>query len=60
VTVQFTAFVANSAATTAGAIWLDNGPDLNAEFDSCTFASNTAGTKVSKIRAAFVSLQGTA
>jgi hypothetical protein len=57
VTVRSTAFVANSAATFAGAIYLGNGPDLNAEFDSCTFASNTAGTGVSSIRAAFASLQ---
>jgi hypothetical protein len=33
-----------------GAIKLSNGPELNAEFDSCTFASNTAGSDVSSLR----------
>jgi hypothetical protein len=37
-----------------GAIVLNNGPDLNAEFDSCTFASNTAGTNVSSFRSIYV------
>ena len=59
-TVRSTAFVANSAATDGGVIVLNNGPDLNAEFDSCTFASNTAGTYVSSIRTAIASLQGAA
>jgi hypothetical protein len=60
VTVRSTAFVANSAVNDGGAILLSNGPDLNAEFDSCTFASNTDGATVSSIRAAFASLQGAA
>jgi hypothetical protein len=34
----------------AGAISLLNTPELNAEFDSCTFASNTAGAEVSSLR----------
>jgi hypothetical protein len=33
----------------AGAVLLGNSPDLNADFDSCTFASNTAGTNVSSL-----------
>jgi hypothetical protein len=31
----------------------DNGPYLNAEIDSCTFISNTAGSAVSNFRIAF-------
>jgi hypothetical protein len=57
--VRFTAFVANFANVYGGAVSLWSNPDLNAEFDSCTFASNTAGTEVSSIRAAFASLQCT-
>jgi hypothetical protein len=34
----------------AGTIITGNNPDLNAEFGSCTFASNTAGTVVSSLR----------
>jgi hypothetical protein len=36
-------------------IGIYNAPDLNMEFDSCTFASNTAGADVSSFRTAFVS-----
>jgi hypothetical protein len=43
-----------------GVLGFENGPEFNIELDSCTFASNTAGTMVSSIRTAFVSLQGAA
>jgi hypothetical protein len=34
----------------AGAITIRNGPELNAEFDLCTFTSDTAGACVSSLR----------
>jgi hypothetical protein len=46
-TVRSTAFMASFGQQKAGAISLWNGPDLNAEFDSCTFAFNNASARVS-------------